>query len=57
MRIPEADGEVVLLNPAMKSRAALYSAMTQFKNSAFYRKDMSNLAYEVSATTMSVTVH
>lgn len=37
--------------------AALYSAITQFKCSAFDRKDTVHLAYEVSARTMPETSH
>jgi len=56
-RTTEDDGNVVPHNPVTKTMAALHSRITQFKNSAFYRKDTLNLAYKVSAKTMPVTVH
>ena len=56
-RIIGDDGNVVHHNPVMKSTAALYSAIPQFKSSPFYRKDTLNLAYKVSARTTPVTVY
>lgn len=56
-RIIEDDGNVAHHNPVTKSTEALYSGLTQFRNSAFDRKDTLNLACKVSARTMPVTVH